>query len=316
MHTTTPRRHTEVFWNRRIDAAVGEPDPVRSNATVTAVHRELSRSLSRAVGGGPNFHSWAVWGSGKAGETIRGEGNGRAEWEVPLAAAAAGGLIGLAFGWPPGVMAFVVGWLTARLLIWLGTRRAAHLVLAGNRLVLTDIGRVTSRYLAWFRCDRRPDDRKLAEFLRTLPDAQHLLRSAFACYHRARFERDRRERDRLLWEGNCLAVLHEHHRLQPFIAGAIPFGLRRYVTARLLTYRLGGLALRVSDPIAAAGFTTAEPAVLEHLADGPTRAAHWADLPDRMRYVFALFAAYHYHPAVGSDTPTPPAYNPRNASPH
>ena len=94
----------------------------------------------------------------------------------------------------------------------------------------------------------------------------------------------------------------QHHKLQPYIAGAMPFGLRRYVTARLLKYRVGALNLRVSVPLPAAHFATTEPAVLEHLATTPAKATNWADLHDRMRYVFALFAAYHTHPAVGSDT--------------
>jgi hypothetical protein len=295
----TPRQHTNAIWNLRIDAAIGEPNPVRSNAAITTVHRELGHALSRALGG-PNFHTWAVWGSSKAGETIRGEGNGRAEREMPLLGAAVGLLVGMPFGWGVAVTAAVCGWVAVRVLIRLGTRRAARLVLAGNRLVLADIGRVTAAYLARFRFAQHFDERKLNDFLRSLPHHQHLLRSAFACYHRARFTADRHERACLMWEGNCLAVLHEHHKLQPYIAGAMPRGLRRYVTARLLTYRVGGLSLRVSAPLPVdRRFTTTEPAVLEHLADAATvRATNWADLPSRMRYVFALFAAYHAHPAV------------------
>ena len=101
-----------------------------------------------------------------------------------------------------------------------------------------------------------------------------------------------------MWEGNCLAVLHEHHHLQPLIAGAMPWGLRRYVTARLLTYRIGGVVLKVSAPLPVARFATTAPALAEHLAAGTARSRDWADLHDRMGYVFALFAAYHSHPAV------------------
>jgi hypothetical protein len=297
----TPRQHTNAFWNRRIDAAVGEPDAGRSNALITAAHRDFGRVLGKVLGGGPNFHTWAVWGSSKAGETIRGEGNERAERELPVLAGVVGLLIGLAAGSPIlAVAVALIGAVAVRVLIHLGARRAAGQVLAGNRLVLADIGRVTARYLALFRFDRYHDERKLNAFLRSLPDHQHLLRSAFACYHRARFTRDSHEQARLMWEGNCLAVLHEHHKLQPCIAGATPWGLRRYVTARLLKYRVGGLNLSVSTPLSVdPRFTTTEPAILEHLATGPTvRATNWADLPDRMRYVFALFAAYHAHPEV------------------
>lgn len=297
---TTPRLHTQVFWLRRIETAIAEPDPTRSNAAITTIHKELGQALGRLIPG-PNFHTWAVWGSSKAGETIRGEGNEQAEWEVPLAAAMIGGLIGLLMAWPLTVVGVVFGWLTARWLIAIGARRAAKQVLAGNRLVLADIGHVTARYLAWFRFDRHFDARKLADFLDSLPDDQHLLRTTFDCYHRARFETDLRERDRLVWEGNCLAVLHEHHKLQPHIAGAMPRGLRWYVTARLLKYRVGSLQLKVSAPLPPARFRTTEPAVLEHLAMTPVRATNWIDLHDRMRYVFALFAAYHSHPAVNGE---------------
>ena len=224
----TPHQHTNAFWNRRIDAAVSEANAVRSNALITATHGDLSREMGRVFGAGPNFHTWAVWGSSKAGETIRGEGTERAERELPVVAAAVGLLIGLIAGSLAFAVAFALtGAIVVRGLIHLGTRRAAGQVLAGNRLVLADIGRVTARYLALFRFDQHLDERKLDAFLHSLPDHQHLLRSAFACYHRARFTSDSHEQARLMWEGNCLAVLHEHHKLQPCIAGAMPWGLRR-----------------------------------------------------------------------------------------
>ncbi len=295
----TPRLHIEAHWNRRIAAAVGGPNAVRANAAITAVHVELGRALTRVLGAGPNFHSWAVWGSSKAGETIRGEGNGRAEWELPLAAAVVVGLAGLVIGWPVALVGVLVGWVVTRMAIAAGTRRAARLVLEGNKLVVADIGRVSARYLGWFTFDRHDDACKLADFLATLPNEQRLLKAAFTCYHRARFETDRHEHARLMWEGNCLAVLHEHHKLQPLLAGAMPWGLRRYVTARLLKYRVGGLQLKVSEPLPAATFTSHQPAVVEHLATSAVHSTNWADLHDRMGYIFALFAAYHTHPAVG-----------------
>ncbi len=296
----TPRLHIEAHWSGRIAAAVNVPNAVQSNAAITAVHAELGRALTRVLGDGPNFHTWAVWGSSKAGETIRGEGNERAEWQVPLAAAVVGGLAGLLVAWPVALLGVLIGWLVTRLLIAAGTRRAARLVLEGNRMVVADIGRVSGRYLGWFAFDRHFNAGKLADFLATLPAEQRLLKAAFACYHRARFEADAREHARLMWEGNCLAVLHEHHKLQPLLAGAMPWGLRRYVTARLLKYRVGGLQLKVSDPLPAACFTSDEPAVVEHLPTSATHSTNWADLHDRMGYIFALFAAYHTHPAVTS----------------
>jgi len=310
----TPRQHVEAHWTARIAVAVCVPNPVQANAAITAVHVELGQALTRVIGIGPNFHTWAVWGSSKAGENIRGEGNERAEWELPLVAAVVGGLAGLVVGWPVALVGVFLGWVVTRLAIAAGTRRAARLVLIGNKLVVDDIGRVSARYLGWFTFDRRYDTDKLAEFLATLPDEQRLLKRAFTCYHQARFETDAHERDRLMWEGNCLTVLHEHHKLQPLLAGAMPWGLRRYVTARLLKYRVGNLQLKVSALLPVATFTTTDPAVVEHLAPTVTRSTNWANLHDRMGYIFALFAASHSHLAVASDSLTGHAYNPCIAS--
>jgi len=66
---------TSARWIDAIEAACSEPDPAVSNRRITRLHYLLSEELAGALGreGGPNFHSWAVWGSRKAGVTIRQE---------------------------------------------------------------------------------------------------------------------------------------------------------------------------------------------------------------------------------------------------
>ncbi len=103
-----------------IRAACTEPDAVRSNRMITGLHYLLSEELAKAMGreGGPNFHSWAVWGSRKAGATIRQEDLDNAIHNASITA---------------GVVGSVVG--------------AARLVLEGNQIVLQDIGRQSARFL-------------------------------------------------------------------------------------------------------------------------------------------------------------------------
>ena len=107
------------WWDEGIDAAVREPDPVLRNLRITLAHQELSLALLDVTGDGAaaNFHTWAVWGSKKAGRTIRQE-------DVP--------------------------WLR-RLP---GARRpldvASRRILGGNVTVLDDIGRETARFVCTY----------------------------------------------------------------------------------------------------------------------------------------------------------------------
>ena len=66
---------TSERWIKAIESACADPDMSRSNRLITKLHFLLSEALANNLGreGGPNFHSWAVWGSRKAGVTIRQE---------------------------------------------------------------------------------------------------------------------------------------------------------------------------------------------------------------------------------------------------
>src|SRR5690242_18418912 len=79
-----------------IDEAIATEDPVLCNLRITLAHRELSAALHERIGTdtGANFHTWAVWGSKKAGRTIRRQ-------DVPgltAVATAAGGAAGAGAG--------------------------------------------------------------------------------------------------------------------------------------------------------------------------------------------------------------------------
>jgi len=68
-----PFRRTEQL-RKEISAAVNCDDPAESNHRITDLHARLGRLLRQALctEDAANFHDWAVWGSLKAGETIRG----------------------------------------------------------------------------------------------------------------------------------------------------------------------------------------------------------------------------------------------------
>ena len=166
-----------AWWQAQIDAAVRGGDAVISNLKITLAHQELSLALRHMTGpaSGANFHTWAVWGSKKAGHTIRRE-------ELPIlngGAWALGSMLGLSTGVAisrrrpgrRGPTSIAVGsaaiatlQLTARML----AARARREIFGGNVTVLTDIGRQTARFVSTFM---RPEDRtdeRLREFLAQL----------------------------------------------------------------------------------------------------------------------------------------------------
>jgi len=299
-------------WNARITEAVTDSDAARSNRKITNLHFELGRALRSFTGSGAgaNFHAWAVWGSSKAGESIRCEGLGRAKRDAAIAGSIVGFAIGgLVAGWIGGVFLAIVLATAGLLFVRRGERRATRLVLAGNRLVLDEIGRVTARFVEAFQRDRKRDEAKLNRFLATI-DAP-LLKQAFSHYYFARFAATVPARQEAACLANCLAVYHEHVRLQPYIAGALPWGLRRYATARFMGFRVGELKLEVTEPLAH-GSTTApagvDPAAWNLLfgpsgvAQRPGAAARdWSNIHQRMNFVTALFRTLHADAEVFAD---------------
>src|SRR3954470_9115136 len=98
--SVTAARAELSSWDRLIDEAVREPDRALSNLKVTRAHYLLSLALREVVGpeAGANFHTWAVWGSRKAGLTVREEGLDRAMREVTILALCTGLLTGFLLG--------------------------------------------------------------------------------------------------------------------------------------------------------------------------------------------------------------------------
>jgi hypothetical protein len=334
------------FWRRVIEDAVHEPDPALSNLKITRCHYLLSLALRQVLGAeaGANFHSWAVWGSRKAGVTIRQEDLDQARRDATVVGGFVGCLVGLVLGWVllawlpwpvvlgPGLFGASCGAVTGRLIIARSRRVASRLILQGNRTVLEDIGMNTARFIVRFHAQRAPDPRSLAAFLAGLrPGAteaggQDLLRNAFTQYYAARFAKDPKEKQEATYLANCLAVFHEHIRLEPYIRGSMPWIVRRCVTRRLLQYDIGPVRLSVAHdvpaidgvPFPASLRRLENPQLIAFLtgtlgcaaSDGSptgTGARDWTKIGERMRYIVHLFRALHLDAAVFSAPTTQPA---------
>src|SRR5450755_704885 len=98
---------TSERWIGAIEDACNEPDSARSNRRITRLHYLLSEALANELGreSGPNFHSWAVWGSRKAGVTIRQEDLDSAIGNATVTAGLVGSVAGALTG------AFARRWL-------------------------------------------------------------------------------------------------------------------------------------------------------------------------------------------------------------
>ena len=309
---------------QEIQLALREVDPVLANLKITRCHHLLAQALQQALGegAGANFHSWAVWGSRKAGVTIRQEDLDQARRDGSMVGGVAGALVGVSCGW---LLGWNLGWLpaaallgaacglaTGRLIIKHSRRRSASLILAGNRTVLEDIGLQTARFVDWLTQPAPRIPLVLADFLAELPagpTGQELLPQAFTHYFEAHTATSAAEKQRATYLGNCFAVWHEHVRLEPYIQGAMPLIIRRCVTRRLLQFDIGTLRLAVAQDVPvpavlaeAVAHTTPALNLLRsvggEVVDGAasfagTAARDWTRIKERMRYVFALFHAFH-----------------------
>ncbi|MEO8288735.1 MAG: hypothetical protein ABI670_20135 [Chloroflexota bacterium] len=322
---------SDSWWEERIGAALCTTDPVLCNLRITMAHYELSLAFREVLGPdtGANFHTWAAWGSRKAGMTIRQE-------DIPglrTFAAIAGGILGIAGA---GViqrvrkstalsplLGFAIGGLGfyafARKMLGISTQR----ILGGNITVLDDIGRATARYICTFSRHTEPDEARLAAFLATLrpgptvAGGQDLLRDAFTHYYRAQHEADPNTRDEYMLLANLSAILHEHIRLEPYIDGSMPRPLRRLITSALLHYQVGPDQLDVEHDVPAwtapgspTTLTAIENPDLRIFLNGPggwdrtpdsnvgSRARDWSDIHDRMNYICDLFRSRQFDPGL------------------
>lgn len=309
-----------VGLESQLDTAIGTADPVVRNLRITVVHHELSTALSAFTGAesGANFHTWAVWGSKKAGKTIRREDIPHLELLVAPLGAVAGALAArpLTRSIGAGAIAATGGAAVAAGVARWFLAGAARRILTGNVTVLDDIGRATARFLAAFGDDSGPDPERLSAFLSTLrpgPTAtggQDLLRLAFTQYYSARHAPDADARDEHMLFANYTAILHEHVRLQPYISEAMPGPLRRLITGQLLGFALADYEHDVSEDVEAWS-GTAYPDTLAQLANADlasflagwdrtpddltgSRADDWSDILDRMNFIVDLFRSRHH----------------------
>ena len=297
---------TSDRWIAAIDCACAEPDAARSNELITRLHYQLSEALVDALGrdSGPNFHSWAVWGSRKAGVTIRQEDLDSAIKNATITAgivgciagAVIGVLCGHGLGWRPDYLTAVIGicvgiltgsWTGKQIAIW-SRNRAAKLMLQGNQIVIQDIGKQSARFLELLENGATSKGR--TEFFLGMKQSatelhgQERLARAFHSYLSAYDSEDSKIRREAMIAGNCEIVYHEHIRLEPYIRGSMPFIVRRCVTQRLMTYEIGNRVLSVGKDIPSNSSRTA--------------AKNWTKIEERMRYVFTLFREFHGMPEV------------------
>lgn len=324
-----------AWWESEIDGAVLHPRPILCNLRITLVHHELSSALREVTGPdtGANFHTWAVWGSKKAGRTIRKEDIPLLEPATGALGLGVGALAGHVFGSriPGGLFRTLLasvagGWAASAL-----TRRllsdAAQRILEGNITVLDDVGRVSGRFIAAFHDQPEPDQERLSAFLATLrpgPTAeggQDLLERAFTHYYLARYESDRDAKHEHMLLANYSAILHEHIRLQPYISGAMPGPIRRLVTAHLLEFEVGPYAHAVDEDVEPWQGTASFPETLAQLENqdlvsflsgesgwdrtpdslAGSSAVDWSDIRDRMNFIVDLFRTRHLDEGLFSE---------------
>ena len=250
------------YWERRIDRVIAVAEAAECNRCITVAHQELALALHEVTGpgSGANFHTWAVWGSRKAGSAIRQEevpwvaagerrGRGRGGRERRAAARA-----GAAATLPsrPASAGGVAGHAYASSVL----RRASARILAGNVTVLDDIGRQTGRFIAAFWDPRGADRRRASsgssrrsgrDPARTVARICSAPRMRATC--RRRRPTGRTPRDELMLLGNLNAILHEHYRLDCFIAESLPRLVRRAVTQDLLDVSIGGERLHIGRDV-------------------------------------------------------------------
>jgi hypothetical protein len=320
-------------WHRTLDRVVALRDRRRANRLITESHDELSQALAGVLGrdAGANFHTWAVWGSREAGTTIAAR-DIRGFTAIAAAAAAllAAGSTRALGG--RGLLVLVItmgGAAAAAAIARARLARASRCISHGNRIVLEEIGGATVDYVAAVESGDVPAFLAGLRPGRSEDGGQQMLRDAFEAYESSRHEPRAAQRHQLVFAANCLAVWHEHVRLQRDIARAMPRPFRRLITRTLLDFRVGPEPMHVAHDVVPhvidlAGGATPGPypttlAVLDEPValriDAAMRrsrrvavrgaqalvgsgASDWSVMADRMNYVVDLFRSRHLDPDV------------------
>ncbi len=339
---------TEEELQSMISDACAERNPILANLLITLAHARLSQELLAVTGAsaGANFHSWAVWGSKKAGVTIRKEDLDEALRNATVVSGICGLLVGavaaqlsLRYLFPVSVyetlsytltvlgasLGLCCGAAVGRYLAYSSRSKAAALVLQGNKLVLDDIGRRTAAFVLRFKgrdAESPIEDAELEAFVTdTIGENgggagadDELLRQAFTYYARAANEKDEEAKQQAAYFANCLAILHEHKKLQPYIKQSLPFIVSRCVTKRMLSFDIGSRQLAVSESIPSLKNlelpdtlrSLKDPALHAFLeqwgatdAGSDTSAAKdWSRIEERMSYIVDLFRYCHLDKSV------------------
>ena len=329
-----------TFWDREINESIETDDPSLSNRRITLCHYRLSQVLNAVTGSdaGANFHTWAVWGSRKAGVTIRQEDLGEALHNATVVSGIVGFCVGLILSslaiwfwlttlpWiivlASALLGMFCGALTGRWIATYSRREASRLILEGNRIVLEDIGKQTARFVEMFHDKPEADPKLLELFLselrtgETATGGQDLLRQAFRNYYTARYAKGVKQKHEAAYFANCLAVLHEHIRLEPYIKRSMPFIIRKCATKRLMQFDIGQVKLKVSEEVPAIDgvpfpeslndLSNEELSNFLHGKDGwggslvTAPARDWTRIHERMRYIVQLFRVMHLDQSVFS----------------
>jgi len=331
----------KAYWEREINVAITTPDPSLANQKITQVHYGLSQALHTVTGidSGANFQTWAVWGSRKAGVTIRQEDLSEAIRNATIVSAIVGFIVGITVSavtiafwltslpWivvpASALLGMVSGGLTGRWIAIYSRREASRLILEGNRIVLEDIGKQTARFVEMFHDKTAANEKNLALFLaelrpgETKNGGQDLLREAFTHYYIARYSNDLKQKHEANYFANCLAVLHEHIRLEPYIKQSMPFIIRKCATKRLMQFDVGQVKLQVSEEVPRlegklvpetlrdltnlklSDFLNGDNGWGGDLRTSPAR--DWTNIRERMRYIVQLFRVMHLEHAVFSE---------------
>lgn len=319
------------WWEQEVERALTERDPGLQNLKVTRLHYLLSEALRRVVGpeAGANFHAWAVWGSTKAGMTIRGKdfeqaiqnGAFRSRRTGRALAWLAGDRAGRA---PAGALSRPLGLLMGRPLIrGFAAReraRATRALLEANRLVIRMTARHTVRFLMAFHDLTRPDARRLDAFLQGFErgsleaGGEDELRRAYALYYEARFATDLDRKREATFEAVIRTMRHEMTQMQPYFERALPRGLARRMLRYFSTYRVGDRLFDMRRDVRGLAPSRAlreldSPALDRFFAQGlaggnadatgrGSRIARLGDRDDRLGYLFTLARGLHLDPSV------------------